>query len=114
MVRVSETEFLAVFTRGTREVWLAARGKRSNATDGPVLHAFFGWGVLPRHEVRLARIIAADAAGNAPVAVYLDVNGQRRRVELQVVREDSEWRVSDIVYDRGASFLAHFRRLAGK
>ena len=55
---VGEVEFLEVFARETRQIWLAGRGSTVNISAGPILNAFFGWGVLPGYAVALQDVSA--------------------------------------------------------
>lgn len=108
---MGEAEFLAVFTRETQNMWRAAQANRNrtNIPIGPVLNAFYGWGVLPGHEVKLGAV--TDASGDA-VAVEFTVQGEPRRIVVHAVREAGSWRIADIDYGRGDGYVAYLRRLA--
>lgn len=110
--RVGEAEFLAPFARDTQAVWRKARDDKRPTHDpaGPILNAFFGWGVLPGHEVTLAGV--AQPA-ELFVAVRLAVRGRTRTATVQLVREAGALRIADIAYESGESFLAYNRRRAG-
>jgi hypothetical protein len=108
---VREANFLAVFTRETQELWRAAQANRNrtNIPIGPILNAFFGWGVLPGHEVKLGAVAAVS--GDA-VAVEFTALGEPRRIVVHAVREGGNWRIADIDYGRGQGYVAYLRSLA--
>jgi hypothetical protein len=109
----SEDEFLKVFTAGAQELWRAAqvnRGK-ANVQLGPIRHLFLGQGVLPGREVRL---VAVTASGDSAVSVALTVQGSPRQFVIRIAREGGAFKFADIDYGDGESFVAYFRRLAGR
>jgi hypothetical protein len=110
--RTGEAEFLAPFASRTQAVWRASRVAGAPASDpaGPILNAYFGWGVLPGHAVTLDGVASGSGLS---VSVRLTVRGEARTAVVQLVRENRGLRVADIAYGRGESFLAYHRRRAG-
>lgn len=117
----SEREFLAHFTPETRDVWLAMtaaiRQGRAKYDDkfpvGRILNAFFGWGVLPGHEIELLSINNHKGPRVTVVVVELAANGNPRTVYVHPVRHNGGWLISDINYGDGESFVGYCRRRAG-
>lgn len=109
----SEDDFLKVFTADTQELWRAAQANRgkANVPLGPIRHLFLGAGVLPGREVKLR---AVAAAGGGAVSVALAVEGNPRQLVVRTVREGATFKFADIDYGDGESFVAYFRRLAGR
>ena len=109
----SEDEFLRVFTKDAQELWRAAQQNRSkaNITLGPIRHLFLGTGVLPGREVKLG---AVTASGGGALSVALTVQGNPRQLVVHTVREGGVLKFADIDYGDGESFIAYFRRLAGR
>ena len=111
----SESEFLAVFSRDTRNLWQAGRNSSTKLPLGPKLHAFFGWGMLPGLKVTLEKVSSArDATGAQRVTVDLTVRGEPRRVYVHPVLEDGRWRIANISYDHGEDLVSFRRRLSGR
>ena len=109
----SEDEFLRVFTKDAQELWCAAQQNRSkaNITLGPIRHLFLGTGVLPGREVKLG---AVTASGGGAISVALTVQGHPRQLVVRTVREGGALKFADIDYGDGESFIAYFRKLAGR
>jgi hypothetical protein len=109
----SEDDFLRVFTKDAQELWRAAQQNRSKANIplGPIRHLFLGTGVMPGREVRLG---AVTASGAGAVSVALTVQGHPRQLVVRTVREGGALKFADIDYGDGESFIAYFRRLAGR
>jgi len=105
---VSQESFLSAFTPSLREIWLAARKGPGPKMEGPILNAYFGWGVLPGHSIEITRVATlSEDASSGRVALELRVNGRARRVIVETRRISGAWRIDDIVYDQGESFRAH-------
>jgi hypothetical protein len=105
---VSQAAFLSVFTPRMQEIWLAARKGPGPKMEGPILHAYFGWGVLPGQPVVVEKVATlAEDASTARVALDLRVNGRARRVVVEARQIAGAWRIDDIAYDQGESFRAH-------
>lgn len=109
--KIGNAEFYGLFTRAVRGLLRSPVPPRSNIVLGPMLHAFYGPGVLPGTQVMLRDV--APAPGSS-VAVDLTVRGEARRVVVHTAREDGEWRIADIDYGRGESYVAYHRKLRGQ
>ena len=109
----SVPDLLAVFTADAQRLWRAAQANRNNANEplGPILHVFFGRGALPGREIRLD---AVTASGAGVVSVALSIQGHPRQLAVRTAREGGAWKISDIDYGGGESFVAYFRRRAGR
>ena len=70
----NEREFLALFTRETRQLWLAGRHNSAKVPLGPILNAFFGWGVLPGQPVKL--IVVGNFRGPRVLIIVVDQIGR--------------------------------------
>ena len=104
----SEDDFLQVFTKDAQELWRAAQANRgkANVPLGPIRHLFLGTGVLPGREVKLGAVTASGGA--------LTVQGNPRQLVVRTAREGGALKIADIDYGDGESFLAYFRKLAGR
>lgn len=109
----SEDEFLKVFTADAQQLWRAAQANRgkANVPLGPTRHLFLGAGALPGREVKLGAVTASNGGA---VSVALTVQGNPRQLVVSTVREGSAFKFTDIDYGDGESFVAYFRRLAGR
>ena len=109
----SEPDFLSVFTADAQKLWRAAQANRNRTNEplGAILHVFFGQGALPGREIRLG---AVTASGTGAVSVALTILGNPRTLLVYSVREGGAWKISDIDYGNGESFVAYFRRRAGQ
>jgi hypothetical protein len=105
---VSQERFLSVFTPRMQEIWLAARKGPGPKMEGPILNAYFGWGVLPGQAVAVTGVATlGEDVSTARVALDLRVNGRARRVVVETQRISGAWRIDNIGYDQGESFRAH-------
>jgi len=107
--------FYSLFTRETRELMQAPRTNPGKEPIGKILHAFFGFGVLPGTDVRLARVMPAfgGTGGLFLVRVDLIVHGDPRQILVRPVREDGVWRVADIFYGGNESLAGYYRGITG-
>lgn len=115
--RSTDVEFLTVFTRDVRALWLAGKGRQFPIPlpIGPKLHAFFGWGVLPVTPVSVNKVIgAAEGRNMVDVTVEMTIRGEARRVMVRTQREAGAWRIANLLYDRGEDFLSYRKKLAGQ
>ena len=103
--------FYALFARKLRQLMQASRHASPNAPIGPVLNAFFGWGVLPGTEVKIGKVarVSGSEYGPATVSVELNYRGEHHKVLVRAVQENEAWRVADISYDSGESLSDHYR-----
>lgn len=108
-----ENEFYALFARDLRQMMRAPRHYPKNELIGPLLNAFFGWGVLPGAEVKIGKValVSGDDRGPASVRVELSYRGERRLILVRVIRENELWRIANISYDSGNSLVDRYRRI---
>jgi hypothetical protein len=111
--RMSEQAFYALFARDLRALMQAPRPGLAREPAGPILHAFFGWGVLPHVPVSLVDVMPAfgGTGGLKLVRVDLTVRGAPRQILVRPVREDGLWKIADISYGNGESLAAYYRRI---
>ena len=108
-------EFEALFTRDMRDLMNAPRVNLSKLPEGPKLHAFFGWGILPGMEIRIERIVGATGLGQSGwVRVDLSYRGEQHYVLVRPVREDDAWRIADIIYENRGSLSDRYRQMTGR
>jgi hypothetical protein len=111
---VSQEEFLSPFTPRTQEAWLAARKGPGPAMDGPILHPYFGWGVLPRQPVALLGVETQQDDGSfARIKIDLRIKGLARWAIVEIRKISGDWRIDDIAYDQGQSFREYLLKCAG-
>lgn len=113
---LSTQEFEALFSRSMRNLMRTSRRYRKNAPLGPVLNAFFGWGVLPGTEVAIQKVtfVDGDDAGPATIRVTIEHHGQPHNILVRVASEHDEYRIANISYDSGLSLAGHYRALTGR
>ena len=109
--KIGNAEFYGLFTREVGRLLRSPVPPRPDIALGPLSHAFYGPGVLPGTQVTLQQV--APAAGTS-VAVDLMVRGEPRRVIVRTARENGQWRIADIDYGRGDSYVAYQRKLRGQ
>ena len=109
----SEPDFLAVFTADALRLWRAAQANRNKTNEplGRILHVFFGQGALPGRDIKLG---AVTVSGRNAVSVALTIQDNPRTLVVKTVREGGAWKISDIDYGGGDSFVAYFRKRAGQ
>jgi len=113
---LSTAAFEALFSRDVVALMRAPKVNAHKEPDGPILNAFFGWGVLPTLPVTLDKVApAADATGSLSL-VRVDVvfRGEKRQILVRPVREDGAWRIADISYGSGPGLVAYYRRITGR
>jgi hypothetical protein len=109
---IGETEFLDLFTRETRELVRAGRRGAAKIPAGPILNAFFGWGVLPGQPVEFKDAYNFRGPRVLIVVVELAVRGEPRRAYVHAVKQEGHWRISTIAYDAGDDFASYWRKRA--
>ena len=111
--RMSEQAFYALFARELSALMRAPRPGLAREPSGRLLHAFFGWGVLPHVPVTVAAVMPAfgGTGGLKLVRVDLTVRGAPRQILVRPVREDGLWKIADISYGNGESLAAYYRRI---
>jgi hypothetical protein len=108
-------EFEKLFTRDMRALMDAPRVNLSRMPEGPKLHAFFGWGILPGLDIRIERVEAAKGLGQSGwVRVDLAYRGEQHHVLVHPVREDGDWRIADIIYENRGSLSDRYRQMTGR
>jgi len=109
-------EFYALFARDLRALMQAPRPGLAREPSGPLLHAFFGWGVLPGQPVRLDKVTSAfgGTGGLKLVRVDLVVRGVPRQILVRPAREHGLWKIADISYDNGEALAAYYRRITAR
>ena len=109
---MSNAEFTALFSARMQLLMHAPRYYPPNEPTGPILNAFFGWGVLPSTEVRVGAVTRLSGSNDGPatIAVELEHHGEPHKAFVDIVRESGNWRVDDISYDHGMSLIEHYRR----
>jgi hypothetical protein len=115
-VPLDQDEFLALFSKGMRALMQAPRRARRNVTAGPVLNAFFGWGVLPRTEVTVGKVtlVSGQDEGPATIGIPVSYRGETHKVLVHVLFGDDGWQVANIIYDNGKSLIDHYREMTGR
>ncbi len=105
-------DFESLFTRDMRMLMNAPRINLAQMPAGPKLHAFFGWGVLPGMDIRIAKVTPANRAGW--VRVDLAYRTEQHHVLVRPAQEDGGWRVADIVYENRGSLSERYRQMTGR
>ena len=108
---VSNQAFFALFARDLRELMQAPRPYAGREPIGHILHAFFGWGILPGRQVKFVQAVAADGG---LVRVDLEAPGGARQIMVRPVRENGLWKIADISYDSGEDLRTYYRRITGR
>ena len=108
---LGQDDFLALFSRDMRKLMQAPRRPDPKVMLGPVLNAFFGWGVLPRTEVTIGKTgrVSGQEEGPATIGVAVTYRGEAHKILVHVVMEEDDWRIANIIYDNGKSLIAHYR-----
>lgn len=111
-VPMSNAEFTALFSARMQQLMRAPRYYPPNEPIGPILDAFFGWGVLPSTDVRIGAVtrLSGSDGGPATIAVELVHHGGPHQAYVSLVRDGATWRIDDVSYDHGMSLIEHYRR----
>jgi hypothetical protein len=108
-------EFETLFTHDMRALMNAPRVNLSKTPEGPKLHAFFGWGILPGMDIRIDQVASASGPGQSGwVRVDLGYRGEQHHVLVRPVREDDAWRIADIIYENRGSLSDRYRQMTGR
>ena len=112
----SAEAFFALFARDLRTLMQAPRPHAGAEPIGRILHAFFGWGVLPGQPVKLIRVVPAfgGTGGLTLVRVDLEHHGATHQILVRSVRENGLWKIADISYDSGEDLRTYYRRITGR
>jgi hypothetical protein len=108
--------FDALFSPGMRRLIHAPRRYPKHMTMGPLLNAFFGWGVLPGAEIKVGKIEHSSGdqyLGPATIRVEIEHRGEPHQILVHVVGPGEDWRIANIIYDSGKSLLDHYRSITG-
>jgi len=112
----SDEAFYALFSGEMQKLMRAPRTMPANAPIGPLLNAFFGYGVLPGTEVEIGKIapVSGKDGGPAMIRVTVKHHGERRNILALVIREGDDWRIANIIYDSGNSLIGHYRAMTAR
>jgi len=114
---LDQDEFLAQFSKAMRALMQAPRRPNRSVTLGPMLNAFFGWGVLPRTEVTIGKVklVSGQDEGPATIAVRVSYRGEAHMVLVHVLLDEQDgWLVANVIYDNGKSLIDHYRAMTGR
>jgi hypothetical protein len=113
---LGEEAFYALFSSEMQKLMRAPRSMPANMPVGPLLNAFFGYGVLPGAEVEIGKIALVSGQGEGPatIGVAIKHRGERSKVLVHVIRESDDWRVANIIYDSGKSLINHYRAMTAR
>jgi len=108
---LGEEDFYDLFARDLRRLMKASRRSQNNRPIGPLLNAFFGWGVLPGTEVKIDKIALVSGNYEGPATVGVDVctRADKHRILVHVVRENEAWLIANIIHDSGKSLVSRYR-----
>ena len=108
---VTDAELHDLFTREVRLMLETPIPPQPNAAIGRLVHVFYGPGVPSGWEVTLHDV--APAQGTS-VTVDIRIRGTPRHIVVYTAREDGRWRIADIDYGEGESYVAYQRELRGQ
>ena len=112
---LSQDDFYALFSRGMQRLMQAPR-QHKNQMIGPLLNAFFGYGVLPGADIKVGKVehhSGDQDLGPATIRVEIEHRGEPHRILIHVVGPGEDWRIANIIYDSGKSLLDHYRSVTG-
>jgi hypothetical protein len=109
-------QFENLFSPGMRVLMHAPRPFLRDQPIGPLLNAFFGWGVLPGAEIKVGNIEidSGDQMGPATVRVKIEHRSEPHQILVHVIMVDDDWRIANIIYDNGKSLIDHYRAITGR
>jgi hypothetical protein len=108
--------FDALFSPGMRRLIHAPRRYPKNITIGPLLNAFFGYGVLPGADIKVGKVEHASGdqdLGPATIRVEIEHRGEPHNILVHVVGPGEDWRIANIIYASGKSLIEHYRSMSG-
>lgn len=113
--RPGQGAFMAPWSEDLKALWQKSRENPSpDVPDGPITHTYFGRPWLPNWEVEIHGFdLVSASAERARVAVRLTVHGMKRRCIVSVVKEGGQWRIADIDYGNGHSYVATLKAWGG-
>jgi hypothetical protein len=109
-------DFYALFSPGMQRLMQAPRQYNKNQMMGPLLNAFFGYGVLPGAEIKVGKVehhSGEEEMGPATVRVEIAHRGEPHKLLIHVVGPGDDWRITNIIYDSGKSLIDHYRGITG-
>lgn len=116
----SASDFESLLSEDTQKLMRLSRSGPGPKYDGPLLHALFGWGVLPGASVRLSGVAPARGFLNAgKVEVRLRVNGEDRMIAVTVSESCDagsatvRYCIDDFHYGTGLSYRQYIKQIAG-
>ena len=113
---LSNEDFYALFSPGMRRLMQAPRQYPKNQMIGPLLNAFFGYGVLPGAEIKVGKVerdSGDEDLGPATIRVEIEHRGEPHKLLVHVVGPGDDWRIANIIYDSGKSLIDHYRSITG-
>jgi hypothetical protein len=109
--KISNDEFYALFAADLRQLMQAPHPGLAREPQGPILNAFFGWGVLPGQPVKFVQAVPAPGKAGERVRVELEVRDARRYVLVHLVHGNGLWKIANISYGNGESLREYYRRI---
>jgi hypothetical protein len=112
----SADDLMSAFSPETRALWRRAAAGPGPKLEGPILHVFFGWGVLPNLKAKLKSVREAPDREDQAVIVDVEVRERPRRMVIVTTTkcaEDQVRCIDDIQYDTGMSLKPYLHELAG-
>lgn len=112
-------KFDMLLSVSTQELLAAAKAGPGPKTEGPILHALFGWRVFPNMRVELKRVEPTHGfMQHDTVTVEIDVNGTPRAIAVSVSENCDagtatvRYCIDDFRYSEGLSYREHLKSLA--
>ena len=90
---LGDEAFYALFSGEMQKLMRAPRTMPANAPIGPLLNAFFGYGVLPGTEVEIGKIapVSGKDGGPAMIRVTVKHHGERRNIQYMFWSAYAGW-----------------------
>ena len=109
-------DFYDLFSPGMRRLMQASRQYPKNQKIGPLLNAFFGYGVLPGAEIKVGKVEHRSGdqdLGPATIRIEIEHRGEPHKILVHVVGPGEDRRIANIIYDSGKSLIDHYRSITG-